>query len=58
MQPRPITRILVAVALVLVLFGLLVFDGFDTATGSWFILVGCLVGLVAIVLQLVPRSRA
>lgn len=57
MQPRPITRVLVAVALVLVLFGFLVFDGFDTAAGSWFILVGCLVGLVAIVLQLVPRSR-
>lgn len=44
-----------AVALVLVLLGLLAFDGLDSATGSWLILIGCVVALGALAAQLVRR---
>lgn len=55
LRPRPETRVLVAAALVLVLLGLFAFDGLDTATGSWLVLIGSVVALGALAVQLIRR---
>jgi fatty acid desaturase len=56
-QPRPVTRILLAVALALALavLGLSAFGGLATATGTWLVLAGSLLALGTAGSELVRR---
>jgi hypothetical protein len=54
-EPHPVTRVLVAFALALIVVGLLAFRGLATVTGSWLLLAGSLLALIGLGNELLHR---